>query len=188
VESFITAWYDTLRELGEKSGEQAKSLTSQLKRAAAGKLRGLAGNPMLLTIMALVQTNHGTLPEQRVKLYKACIEILLLRWQRTKEEAGSDLPQTLAEAGLSQGLLNPLLYEIGWVAHQEQAERQEAADISELRVLELALKHLKARQKAAIFVDYTEERAHLLIGRGGATDRRFSFIHRTFQVHFKIIG
>lgn len=181
IDQFVQAWYDTLRNAGEKTPDQARSLARQLSRAARGKLRDLAGNPMLLTIMALVQTNHGTLPEERVKLYKACVEILVLRWQRTKERAGGDLPQSLAEAGLNQAVINPLLYEIGWVAHSDQANRTEAADISEAQVFMLAVKHLKDRKKAAVFVDYTENRAHLLVGRGGQIDRRFSFIHRTFQ-------
>ena len=44
------------------------SLAGQLRRAATGPLQELAENPMLLTIMALVQTYYGTLPDERAKL------------------------------------------------------------------------------------------------------------------------
>jgi formylglycine-generating enzyme required for sulfatase activity len=48
-------------------------------------------------------------------------------------------------------------------------------------VLALARKHLHDPEKAAKFVNYTEHRAHLLVGRGGQTELYFSFPHRTFQ-------
>ncbi|VAW42803.1 hypothetical protein MNBD_CHLOROFLEXI01-2623, partial [hydrothermal vent metagenome] len=35
--------------------------------------------------------------------------------------------------------------------------------------------------KAEQFIEYTERRAHLLIGRGGQNERMFTFPHRTFQ-------
>ena len=55
------------------------------RRPAGRGYEPLAQNPMLLTIMALVQTYHGTLPDERARLYQACVETLLLRWQRHKE-------------------------------------------------------------------------------------------------------
>jgi formylglycine-generating enzyme required for sulfatase activity len=180
IEAFITAWYQALAGLGEKTPAQCHSLATELHRAAAAELNELAPNPMLLTIMALVQTYYGTLPSERAKLYQACVETLLLRWQKSKEDSPG-LPQSLAELGLKQEIIEPLLWEIGYTAHKEQATRQEAADIPEEQVMKLAQKHLGDWAKAATFVEYTERRAHLLVGLGGRDDRRFSFPHRTFQ-------
>lgn len=183
IETFIAAWYRALAELGEKTPAQSDTLAAQLRRAAAAELRELAPNPMLLTIMALVQTYYGTLPTERAKLYQACVETLLLRWQQSKEVAsgGRSVPQSLAELGLCQEAIEPLLWEIGYTAHAGQAGRQGAADIPETQVMELAKKHLGDWAKAEAFVEYTERRAHLLVGLGGRDDRRFSFPHRTFQ-------
>lgn len=183
IETFIAAWYRALAELGEKTPAQSDTLAAQLRRAAAAELRELASNPMLLTIMALVQTYYGTLPTERAKLYQACVETLLLRWQQSKEVAsgGRSVPQSLAELGVKQEAIEPLLWEIGYTAHAGQAGRKGAADIPETQVMELAKKHLGDWAKAAAFVEYTERRAHLLVGLGGRDDRRFSFPHRTFQ-------
>ncbi|MCK6628941.1 MAG: SUMF1/EgtB/PvdO family nonheme iron enzyme [Anaerolineae bacterium] len=183
IETFIAAWYHALTELGEKTPAQSEALAAQLRTAAAGTLVELAPNPMLLTIMALVQSYYGTLPDERAKLYQACVETLLLRWQQNKETvpgAGS-LPPSLAQLGIKQEAIEPLLWEIGYTAHAGQAERQGAADIPETQVMELAKKHLGDWAKAEAFVEYTERRAHLLVGLGGRDDRRFSFPHRTFQ-------
>jgi formylglycine-generating enzyme required for sulfatase activity len=181
IKTFITAWYRALVESGEKSPAQGDSLAAQLQRAATGPLQELAQNPMLLTIMALVQTYHGALPDERAKLYQACVQTLLLRWQQSKETAATGLPRSLAELGLKQEVIEPLLWEIGWVAHAEQSRQQGVADISEEQVMALAKKHLGDYAKAEAFVEYTERRAHLLLGRGGVEGRRFSFPHRTFQ-------
>ena len=181
IDAFIAAWYQALVDLGEKTPAQSDNLAAQLRRAAAGPLRELAPNPMLLTIMALVQSYYGTLPDERAKLYQACVETLLLRWQQSKETVVGGLPVSLAELGLKQEVIEPLLWEIGWMAHFEQTGRQEAADIPEVQVMALAKKHLGDYAKAEVFVEYTERRAHLLVGTGGREDRRFSFPHRTFQ-------
>ncbi len=138
---------------------------------------------MLLTIMALVQTYYCTLPDERAKLYQQCVETLLLRWQRHKEaEQAEELPSVLAQLGTTQENLERLLWEIGWQAHSQQAARDEAADIPESEVMRIARNFLGGSYaKAEQFVEYTERRAHLLIGRGGQDERMFTFPHRTFQ-------
>ncbi len=181
IDQFVTAWYDTLAAEGQVTQAKGQSLGRQLSRAATDRLQELAENPMLLTIIALVQTYYGTLPEERAKLYQACVETLLLRWQQSKEAEAQELPARLAQLELKPETIERLLWTIGWAAHAEQAERQGAADISEQQVIELAKKHLGSYAKAEAFVEYTERRAHLLIGRRGQTDRRYSFPHRTFQ-------
>ena len=138
---------------------------------------------MLLTIMAIVQTYYGTLPEERARLYQACVETLLLRWQMPKEEArgGKALPDMLAALGVNQQKLERLLWEIAWQAHSEAVAREERADIKESEIMPLAAKHLGGYDKAEQFLTYTEQRAHLLVGRGGMGERVFAFPHRTFQ-------
>ena len=184
IEAFIASWYGALAEAGELGREQAQNLTAGLEAAARRpRLRPLAQNPMLLTIMALVQTYHGTLPEERAKLYQACVETLLLRWQRHKETAaeGELLPEPLLELGAKQADLERLLWQIAWSAHAGAAGREEAADIPESQVMAIARQQLGSYARAEAFLAYTEQRAHLLVGRGGAGERIYAFPHRTFQ-------
>lgn len=184
IDDFIDRWSASLHTLSELSQDKAAAMSQQLKAAAKREgLRPLAQNPMLLTIMALVQTYYGTLPDERARLYQQCVETLLLRWQRHKEvEQAEELPGVLAQLGTTQENLERLLWEIGWQAHSQQAERDAAADIPEGDVIKIARKYLDGSYaKAEQFVEYTERRAHLLIGRGGQAERMFAFPHRTFQ-------
>ncbi|MBX3057623.1 MAG: hypothetical protein KF770_14240 [Anaerolineae bacterium] len=183
IDRFIGSWYGVLVETGELQPAQAQQMTRQLQTAARRRrLQPLAENPMLLTIMALVQTYHGTLPDERARLYQACVETLLLRWQRHKETgAGAEMPDVLAQLGVNQQQLERLLWEIAWKAHSRAAERQESADIAETEVMGIAKNHLGSYQKAEQFIEYTERRAHLLVGHGGQQQRVYRFPHRTFQ-------
>ncbi len=163
-------------EAGELSltiaGEKARQLHAATERE---DLKELAENPMLLTIMALVQTYHGTLPNERAKLYQACVETLLFRWQLHKDETDADLPDVLTQIGVKQDDLERLMWQIGWTAHERAVLREEDADITESEVMAIAKDVLGSYAKAEKFVKYTEERAHLLIGRGGVDEPVYGF-------------
>ena len=184
IDDFIASWYGVLAEMGELNAGRAESLTGHLQQQVRrGDLQELGQNPMLLTVMAIVQTYYGTLPEERARLYQACVETLLLRWQLPKEatEEGKALPDMLAALGVNQQKLERLLWEIAWQAHAAAVTRQERADIRESEIMALAARHLGSYNKAEQFLAYTEQRAHLLVGRGGLGERVFAFPHRTFQ-------
>ena len=188
IDAFVTNWYAALTEGGERVPPRAaENLGAATQRP---RLRTLARNPMLLTIMALVQTYYGTLPDERARLYQQCVETLLLRWQRHKEESDREMPGLLAELGTNQQELERLLWEIAWQAHSQafrpdtvdQADDEEqAADIPESEVMAAACRALGSWGRAEQFIEYTESRAHLLLGRGGVGSRLFTFPHRTFQ-------
>lgn len=185
IETFVELWYAALQREGEIEPALLPGRAARLRRAATGKLRPLAENPMLLTIMALVDRSQATLPEERVRLYLACVETLLFRWQRHKENVEDELPLELTALGLKPDTLKALLAEIAWQAHQKDRSAgpraEAAADIPAGLALALAEKHLGSREKAHLFLNYTEQRAHLLIGRGGQTEWQYTFPHRTFQ-------
>ena len=188
IDAFVTNWYAALTEVGEYfPPNSAQSLMAAARRP---RLRTVARNPMLLTIMALVQTWYGTLPNERAKLYQQCVETLLLRWQRHKEANARDLPDLLAELGTDRQDLERLLWEIAWQAHSQGARQaagsapeddEQAADIPESEVMAIACRVLGSWSRAERFIAYTESRAHLLLGRGGVSERLFTFPHRTFQ-------
>ncbi|MFN2134902.1 MAG: NACHT domain-containing protein, partial [Candidatus Promineifilaceae bacterium] len=182
IREFIDNWYGGLIEGGQfERGEalgKAQALQAAVQRPA---LHELAQNPMLLTIMALVQTFRGTLPDERAKLYQACVETLLLRWQLRLETGEGEMPDALRELGTTAEDLQRLLWEIAWEAHSKAEDRGRSADIPRWDVIAIAEAHLGGLGKAEQFLEYTEQRAHLLVGRGGKRERVYSFPHRTFQ-------
>lgn len=174
IDGFIQNWYTVLTD--ELGSDKAKTMTHSLQQATRRhRLLPLAQNPMLLTIMAIVQTYHGTLPDERAKLYQNCVETLLYRWQKHKDVNVFDELQTNKEN------LERLLWEVAWKAHSEAPTREEAADIPEADVIQTARQHLGSYAVAEKFLEYTERRAHLLVGYGGGTSRVYRFPHRTFQ-------
>ena len=72
IDRFIENWYCALQGKEEMTAAEAENKdTARLRDASRGYLHELAQNPMLLTIMAIVQTYEGTLPDERAMLYQA---------------------------------------------------------------------------------------------------------------------
>jgi len=188
IGQFVTDWYAELSASGRRSPAQARDDTRVLQQAigARAELRDLTRLPLLLTVMALVHTNKGTLPDARALLYAECVELLLLRWRQPRGER--DL---LARLGLSQfrsSDLLALMARLGFAAH-EVAERTltpdpRPADLSEREVIgflaegfasyDAARKHALAE----LVLNELERGNGLLLQRG---PDRYAFPHRTFQ-------
>ena len=89
IRTFLYRWNEAIgrREEGgrfsargqQRARENAESLMARLE--VAPNVRELANNPLLLTVMAIVHYNVGTLPERRADLYNAATE-LLLGWDK----------------------------------------------------------------------------------------------------------
>jgi hypothetical protein len=95
VEHFCDAWTLAIHRLlypNEKSDTLHRKATleaDRLKKAIFDPLRPrvreLATNPLLITILALVyHKNQGSLPEQRSELYQEAMKILIDTWRFTK--------------------------------------------------------------------------------------------------------
>ena len=61
-------------------------IESLVEVATRDPLLPLARNPMLLTTMTIIHQQQTKLPEERVKLYKLAVDLLIRRWQ--EENAG----------------------------------------------------------------------------------------------------
>ncbi len=188
LNAFVEAWYLELARLGTVTAEDAPGLTARLKEAIhRPDLWRLASNPLLLTVMALVHTHKGRLPEARALLYEETVEILLWRWEQIKQGGRADAPplrQLLLEAGRTDVDLKRILWELAYEAHagitgDVTDDQERLADIGELR-LQKALAALKDGDLnwATEIVKAMKLRAGLLLER---TPEIFTFPHRTFQ-------
>ncbi len=176
IEAFVTAWYAALADLGQMPRKEAEQRTANLRQALE-RLTELAQNPLLLTTMAVVHTAQVELPRERVKLYQRCVEVLLRRWQ--KHKAGK-VP-VLTELGVSESVLLAALWEVAYAA-QASGGRGEAADVPRSQALKILARRLNDDYgKAQRFLEHVDERAGLLVGRGGVDEPVYTFPHRTFQ-------
>ena len=179
IADFITFWYDELARRGRFTAPQATTRAERLQAAAARvDLRGLAERPLLLTVMALLHTFRGQLPDDRVELYRWTVDLLLRRWEgRVGDEQG--ILETLALPDLKMSDLEAGLYEVAFRAHQGQGESGGTADVDEADLRKWLAPYLGGSwDRAGRFADYIRERAGLLVRHKPAA---YTFPHRTFQ-------
>jgi hypothetical protein len=183
IQTFIQRWYEALRELGWVGPADAAEKMPTLQKAVRQEgLQSLAQNPLLLTLMATLHTNRGRLPDDRADLYEEVVKLLLQRWN---EPIGADrsLLARLNIPSLTLAQLRDVMEEAAYEAHASHIGKQGTADISEA-ALRQAFSPLLAGSwdKAAQVIDYIENRAGLLVGKGARGQiRQFAFPHRTFQ-------
>ena len=176
INAFLSKWCAAKNTDPDKAAE--------LARAATGDdLREMAENPMLLTTMALVHHRNTRLPRERVLLYAEAIKVLAERWQSLKD-GNTRISPALKAVLEDDRQLWPILEQLAYNAHDAQS-RQHERDLSFGEVITLLSgpHGLKDLALAGEFLDYVDQRAGLLIGRGGVdkTQKTYAFPHRTFQ-------
>ena len=187
---FAQAWYRTPANRERFTQKEAKAHADLLAKAATqGALSELATNPMLLTTMAIIHQRDIGLPEERVKLYKLAVDVLVRRWQRAKApHGGKDANDELDDFLKDDRRLRRTLTRLAYEAHRSKEEGQEAADLARkdaVFILE-AEEYLGSLGLAEDFLEYVDHRSGLLVGQGGGVEAKskpvsYSFPHRTFQ-------
>lgn len=187
IDNFISAWYDDLVRIHTVcSPAEGARLAGRLQTAVRRPdLRRLAPNPLLLTVMTLVHTHKGELPEARAKLYEEAVDILLWRWEQIKAgeaEDGRHLRGLLAQAGRKEIDLKRVLWQLAFEAQLRISGSSEstATDIGELP-LQKALAALHPQRDlrwAETMLQTIKLRTGLLIERAPEV---YAFPHRSFQ-------
>jgi formylglycine-generating enzyme required for sulfatase activity len=198
VDRFLMAWFQCRKDcrLEAVPDNVCRELQQAVRRPG---LKELYRKPLLLTVMAIVHTKKGRLPEASVQLYEEIVDILLSRWdQKKSDDDAKGLPKLtdlLDEAKTDTTKLLKALSRVTFNAHKQYGEGnidsddgQQTAQIS-AAALKTALKSLHPDYKqhpatgeddkwAARVVYLMKYRAGLLIER---TDGFFYFPHRIFQ-------
>ncbi|MFQ5854811.1 MAG: SUMF1/EgtB/PvdO family nonheme iron enzyme, partial [Anaerolineae bacterium] len=186
IDSFIRAWYNQLAAM--QVVRQADILSARLSQAVRRPdLWRLANNPLLLTVMALVHTHKGELPDARALLYEDVVDLLLWRWEAIKLESADGRETTwrqlLRDADQRDIDLKRALWELAYEVHgqvQASESTEATADIAESVLLEAlrALHPERSLDWADQLVQIMKLRAGLLVeGKPGV----YSFPHRTFE-------
>ena len=183
IDRFITAWFHELQRLGTVKGEATETLARGLQTAVRRPdLWRLAPNPLLLTVMALVHTHKGQLPDARALLYEETVDILLWRWEQIKlgGEEQPGLRQLMSEAKLSDVDLKRALWRLAFEAHRAGGGKESPADINEQALQDALVELHPARNHEWAFqvIQAIKLRAGLLLERAA---HLFTFPHRTFQ-------
>lgn len=81
TETFLDKWHNVAEPDALERDRLRERLSAALRDSRA--IRDLAGNPLLLTMMALVNRNQD-LPRDRVELYREASRVLLQEWDTRK--------------------------------------------------------------------------------------------------------
>ena len=191
IQRFVEKWYDEMSRVGEiLQPKKAAQKHDRLLRAIATRptLREMAGTPLLLTMLAMVNT-HSDLPERRVELYHLVVQQLLWEWDKRKSEEGNvpRLRELLDDPDppIDKADFERMLWKLTYEAHA-QSGRERAAAIQK-KDLRQALQELYAQKGRSPFegeawssrvIALMAERSGLLVPDD---DDTFVFPHRSFQ-------
>ncbi len=182
IEAFINNWYDSRVADPAEAERRKKSLRKAFDENDRIKL--LARNPLLLTIITLIHRYQVILPKKRYQLYDKAVETLLKSWDANKELTNHRTLEYLKPDDLRY-LMEQLAY---WVHTQGNAEEQEGGTLIDqdelIQQLSREIKTLKqikpheAKEEAKRFIDFIRERTGLLNEQGQDC---YAFVHKTFQ-------
>ena len=171
---FLRRWH----EIAEEEPQERARLEARIERALSesASIRELAGNPLLLTMMAILNRNQE-LPRDRVELYREASRVLLGEWDTSRDLPIDDFARQEKEA-----LLRELAGEM------QQAEGGLAGNLIErgrlLQIIQAFLSGLGIQDsffKAQKLIDQLTRRNFILAYAGAD---RFSFVHRTFLEYY----
>ncbi|MBA2393924.1 MAG: hypothetical protein H0V70_14415, partial [Ktedonobacteraceae bacterium] len=180
VERYQQTFAQGMKKLTPQQTEQANQEGREQKERLWGALqhnpgiKRLAVNPLMLTILALIQRSGKTLPHRRIELYQIVTRTLLDNWN---QEKGRRVFPT-EEIPLAENMLSYLAYEM----HSNDRLLTEAK-VKEIsgKAMEDFFKQKPAEQRIENFINTLRSSSGLFIETGQGF---FSFMHRTFQEYF----
>jgi hypothetical protein len=177
IHEFIDRWY-TLA-LGNDADKLR--LVTRLKEAIANSkaIQNLADNPLLLTMMAILNRRQE-LPRDRADLYDQASRVLLYHWDVDHKRL--QLPMDAIGRREKQEMLRAIAYEM-----QTSEEGLKGNLISADRLTRILTEYLREqgfsepREKAHGLIGQLRHRNWILCDRGADT---YGFVHRTFLEYF----
>ena len=172
---------------GDSAETAAAQQSEQLLAAieANERVRELAINPLLLTVIALVHRDRVKLPDRRAELYEEAVDVLLGKWDEAKEVAET---RVVHERPFDTSDRRLVLQRLALRMHEERVKEVDRQPLRELLADELAGRLDDTRDlDAAVdrLLRLIEERTGLLIARGEGS---YAFSHLTFQEYLAALG
>ena len=180
IQDFIERWHElTFTDEADKLRKKERLLRAIQESKS---IRELAGNPLLLTMMAILNRNQE-LPRDRPELYNQASRVLLHQWDVERaliEDARLD-PKTIDYRD-KQAMLRKVAY------HMQSSEKGLAGNLISATDLEgILTDYLKtieveqARTVARLFINQLRTRNFILCFLGADS---YAFVHRTFLEYF----
>ncbi|MCP5098578.1 MAG: SUMF1/EgtB/PvdO family nonheme iron enzyme [Chloroflexi bacterium] len=191
VEKFLSEWHRLVAMgqmgVGQSANQYAAEQTRQLMRAIRGNLRirELAINPLMLTVIALVHRDRVKLPDRRAELYAEAIDVLLGKWDQAR---GVTYTSILTNKPFDTGDRRVMLQTIA--LHMHESQLKEIDDHALRQLLFQQFNEMVPNSRAAVkavdrFLRVIRARTGLLVARG---DGVYAFSHLTFQEYLAALA
>jgi formylglycine-generating enzyme required for sulfatase activity/energy-coupling factor transporter ATP-binding protein EcfA2 len=191
VRQFLTQWHRLIAIGQMGQGETAETFatnqTHQLLEAIDNndRVRELAINPLMLTVIALIHRDRVKLPDRRAELYQEAVDVLLGKWD---EARGVQEPLILNDRPFDISDRRLVLQQVALTMHAQAIKEIDAGPLRELLESQLADAVADPRELQATvarFLGVIQERTGLLIARAEGT---YAFSHLTFQEYLAALA
>ncbi len=178
VERFIEHWYLLLREVRQRSEEEARGKAHELfvELQERDYLLDPARRPLILTLLASLHLAYEMLPHSRAKLYEEAIALMLERWTQRIYRDNPDYPLEEYERKIlkeSDATRKTALQRLAL-----QANRDKTLQIADWKIKGLFSDCLPEDCNASNLLDFIRYRSGILKPGLG---KHFEFYHRSFQ-------
>jgi predicted NACHT family NTPase len=140
VETFLTQWHRLVAigqmGPGESAEAYAAAQTGQLLEAIDknDRVRELAINPLMLTVIALIHRDRVKLPDRRAELYQEAVDVLLGKWD---EARGVQEALILDDRPFDIGDRRLVLQQVALGIHEQAIKEIDAGPLTDLLAAQL---------------------------------------------------
>lgn len=188
IDHFLHSWYcwyerdfhNRKDTYNQRASAKRDEILATLKHNA--NIMDLATNPLMLTILCLIEHEGGRLPNSRAELYSECLRILSGAWENLRSlwKRGK-IQYSLGDRIITEGMVIDFFGAVAFKMHEE-AEKE----VSEKELLTQLTKSFSRRQPdPSIARDQADEFIEIMRERSGLLDsvkpETFGFLHQTFR-------
>lgn len=183
IDTFIDKWYSIALI---NNPDEAHARKERIDRAIeeSASIRQLAGNPLLLTIMAIIN-KHQELPRERWGLYEHASSVLIYHWDWERKIKEWNIKIEYVSKGDKEELLRRLAYKMqsapkGLAGNYIHADALQA-EFEKYFIERYQRNPADAKLAAQALIEQLRERNFILCRYGA---NLYGFIHRTFLEYF----